>query len=102
MSIEQAVLAIRKLSDDDLQESLRGVLGSSRKLIALLLAHLGEVEERRVHLIAGHESMFTYCTRRLGMSEDDACRRIDVARLARRFLALLEPPRADGCGSGAR
>ena len=38
MSIEQQVLKIRKLSDDDLQESLRAVLGSSRTLIALLLA----------------------------------------------------------------
>ena len=35
--------------------------------------------------------MFTYCTRRLGMSEDEACRRIDVAPLARLFPAMLEP-----------
>ncbi|HWO14487.1 MAG TPA: hypothetical protein VNN80_33510, partial [Polyangiaceae bacterium] len=47
-------------------------------------------EERRLHLLAGYGSMFAYCTARLGMSEDEACRRIDVARLARRFPLLLE------------
>jgi len=91
MGIAEQALRIRTLSDDELQASLRSVLGSSRKLVALLLAHLGEVEERGLHLLAAHESMFTYCTRRLGMSEDEACRRIDVARLARRFPALLDP-----------
>ncbi|MEO8185566.1 MAG: hypothetical protein ABI895_42710 [Deltaproteobacteria bacterium] len=33
--------------------------------------------------------MFTYCVARLGMSEDEACRRIELARLARKFPALL-------------
>jgi len=34
--------------------------------------------------------MFAYCTVRLGMSEDEACRRIAVAQLARRFPVLHE------------
>ena len=33
--------------------------------------------------------MFSYCVARLGMSEDEACRRIELARLARRFPALF-------------
>jgi len=33
--------------------------------------------------------MFTYCVARLGMSEDEACRRIELARLARKFPALF-------------
>jgi hypothetical protein len=33
--------------------------------------------------------MFDYCVKRLGLSEDEACRRIDVARLARRCPALF-------------
>lgn len=32
--------------------------------------------------------MFDYCVNRLGLSEDEACRRIDAARLARRFPTL--------------
>jgi hypothetical protein len=57
--------------------------------MAEVLAHLGEVEERRLHLLAGYGSMFAYCVSRLGMSEDEACRRIDVARLARRHPSLF-------------
>lgn len=64
-------------------------MSSSRRATAELVAHLGEVEERRLHLEAACSSMFDYCVRRLGLSEDEACRRIEVARLARRFPALF-------------
>ena len=33
--------------------------------------------------------MFSYCVQRLGMSEDEACRRIELARLARKFPLLF-------------
>jgi hypothetical protein len=33
--------------------------------------------------------MFSYCVAHLGMSEDEACRRIELARLARKFPALF-------------
>src|SRR5687768_15350195 len=72
------------LSDAELLEELSRVMGRGRRALAELLAHLCEVEDRRLHLDAGYSSMFTYCTVRLGLSEDEAYRRIDVARLARR------------------
>ncbi len=58
-------------------------------MLARLLTHLVEVEERRLHLEAACPSMFQFCVHKLGMSEDEACRRIHVARLARRFPDLL-------------
>ena len=70
---------MRGLSDEELLAGLRGVLGSSRRLAALVVAHLGEVEERRLHWLAGHGSLFAYCKDGLGMSEDEAYRRISVA-----------------------
>jgi hypothetical protein len=54
-----------------------------------MLAHLVEVEERRLHLEAACPSMLQFCVRRLGMSEDEACRRIHTARLVHRFPDLL-------------
>ena len=81
---------MRRLSDGDVLQGLTGALRASRGATAAVLAFLGEVEERRLHLLAGQESMFAYCLFRVGMSEDEACRRIDVARLARRFPSLLE------------
>jgi len=90
MDLGHRLLRIRELSDEALLEGLGHVLGANRQLVALVVAHLGEVEERRLHLIRGHGTLFAYCTGRLGMSEDEAWRRIEVARLARRFPILLE------------
>ena len=80
---------LEHLSDAQLLENLSGVLRTQRGALAELVAHLGEVEDRRLHLEAAYGSMFTYCVARLGMSEDEACRRIELARLARRFPALF-------------
>jgi 5-methylcytosine-specific restriction endonuclease McrA len=80
---------LEHLSNAQLLQSLGGVLRRQRCALAEVVAHLGEVEERRLHLEAAHSSMFAYCVAHLGMSEDEACRRIDLARLARRFPALF-------------
>ena len=82
-------MKLTDLSDAQLLESLKTVCGQGRVVLARLLAHLIEVEERRLHLEAACPSMFQFCVRRLGMSEDEACRRIHAARLARRFPDLL-------------
>src|SRR6185436_14264614 len=80
---------LEHLSDAQPLESLGGVLRRQHRALAEVIAHLGEVEERRLHLEAACGSMFTYCVARLGMSEDEACRRIELARLARKFPPLF-------------
>src|SRR5258708_29273245 len=82
-------MKLADLSDVHLLESLKSLVGQERAALACLLAHLVEVEERRLHLEAACPSMFQFCVQRLGMSEDEACRRIHAARLARRFPDLL-------------
>ena len=72
------------LSDPALLDGLNRIVGRGRRALAELIAHLCEVENRRLHLDAGYPSMFAYCVARLGLGEDEASRRIDVARLARR------------------
>jgi 5-methylcytosine-specific restriction endonuclease McrA len=57
--------------------------------MANVIAFLGEVEERRLHLEAAHSSMFSFCQRRLGLSEGETFRRLRAARLTRRFPCLL-------------
>src|SRR5688572_15759068 len=73
---------LNHLTDQQLLAGLQGVLRAKRRALAELVAHLSEVEERRLHLRAAHSSLFSYCVKRLGMTEDEACRRIEVARLA--------------------
>jgi hypothetical protein len=82
-------MKLTDLSDAQLLDSLNTVSAHSRVLLARLLAHLGEVEERRLHLEAAFPSMLDFCMGRLGMSEGEACRRITAARAARRFPDLL-------------
>jgi hypothetical protein len=82
-------MKLTDFSDVQLMESLKSLVGHGRAVLARLLAHLVEVEERRLHLEAACPSMFQFCVQRLAMSEDEACRRIHAARLARRFPDLL-------------
>jgi hypothetical protein len=77
------------LSDAQLRDGLKTLCSQGRVVLARLLAHLVEVEERRLHLEAACPSMLQFCVHRLGMSEDEACRRIQAARLVRRFPELL-------------
>lgn len=81
---------VTHLSDPELLSHLHSLAGQARVVLARLLATLGEVEERRLHLAAACSSLFQYCVERLGMSEGEAFRRITAARLARRFPILLE------------
>jgi 5-methylcytosine-specific restriction endonuclease McrA len=78
-------MAPREHTDTELLSETRRLLGAERKLIATLVAFLAEIEERRLHLVSGFASMFAFCTRGLGMSENEAFRRIAAARIGRRF-----------------
>jgi hypothetical protein len=72
-------------SDEDLLSDVAKLIGSQRELTAKLAAHLAEIEDRRLHLLAGFSSMFRFCVDRLQMGEGEAFRRILAARLGRRF-----------------
>jgi hypothetical protein len=73
------------MSDREVVERLQDLLREERRLTAAVLLHLAEVEARELHLRAACSSMYAYCTRVLGMSEDQAFKRIRAARVARRF-----------------
>ena len=76
---------LERMSDREVVERLGELLREERRLTAAVLMHLGEVEARGLYLPAACPSMFVYCTRVLGMSEDQAFKRIRAARAARRF-----------------
>src|SRR5262245_56210261 len=82
-------MKLADLSNEELLSGLSAFVGDERRLLARLIAYLGEVEERRLHLEAAYPSLFEYCIRRLGMSDGEAFRRITAARLARQFPTIL-------------
>jgi hypothetical protein len=76
---------LEMMSDREVVERLEELVREERRLTAAVLAHLGEVEARRLYLPAACSSMHVYCMRVLGMSEDQAFKRIRAARAMRRF-----------------
>src|SRR6185436_6843819 len=83
----QAFWELGNIGDKQLLGNAQRLVGLDRRVSARLLAHLSEVEERRLHLLRAHASMFEYAMS-LGMSEDEAGRRVCAARVAKRFPAV--------------
>ena len=81
---------LHALSDDDLLARLSRLAGQSRHVTADLVAHIGEVDRRRLFAREATSSMFGYCTEVLHLSEYAAYLRIAVARAARTHPVLLE------------
>ncbi len=84
----QAALAL--VADAELLRRLVDLVAQSRRVEADIVAHIGEVDARRLFARQAFPSMFAYCTEGLRLSEAEAYRRITVARAARRFPMLLE------------
>src|SRR5690349_9835709 len=78
------------VSDGEVVARLKVLVARERGVTAAVLAHLGEVEARRLFLPAACSSMHGYCMQVLGMSEEEAFKRLRVARVARRFPVVLE------------
>jgi hypothetical protein len=60
-------------------------------ITAVVLAHIGEVDARRLYLPLAYRTMHEYCLHELHLSEDAAYKRIQAARTARRFPAIFPP-----------
>src|SRR3970040_1740556 len=82
--------AVVQLSDTELIAQVRHLAEREREATASLIAHLAELDERRLYLAEGCSSLFTYCTQILHLSEHAAYGRIEAARAVRRFPVLLE------------
>jgi len=78
------------LGNSELLAGLSTLVRQSDLLTGRLLAHLVEIEERKLHLELGFSSLFAYCVEGLGMSEGTAGRRLTAARVCRRFPEVFE------------
>ena len=91
------------LSDDELIVRVSEVLKQSRRVEAVLVSHIAEVDARRLYAREASPSMFRFCTDVLFLSEAEAYRRINAARLSRKYpllLTMLEDGRLHLCGIG--
>ncbi|HEY5907841.1 MAG TPA: hypothetical protein VIZ31_07335, partial [Vicinamibacteria bacterium] len=80
---------LESISDDELLRRLAELLRHSRRVEADLVAHIAEVDERRLYAREASTSMFAYCTEVLHLSEAEAYLRIAAARASREHPMLL-------------
>jgi hypothetical protein len=80
---------LNHFSDAELQGNLKELLRAAGRTEATVVAHLAEVDARRLHL-RGAPSLFQYCLVELGFSESEAWYRICAARAGRRFPLVFE------------
>jgi 5-methylcytosine-specific restriction endonuclease McrA len=83
-------LCLESMPDERVLERVAVLVGRANEITAELLAYLGEVDVRGLHLGQACSSLFAFCVERLGMSESAAGKRITAARVARRFPVVLE------------
>jgi 5-methylcytosine-specific restriction endonuclease McrA len=77
------------LSDFELLAEVKRLTAIERQATSHLIAALGELDARRLYLGEGCSSLFSYCTRVLHLSEHAAYLRIEAARAARKWPAIL-------------
>jgi hypothetical protein len=82
------------LSSQQLLAQMHALVRKGNAVEAEMLAHLGEVDARRLYLEEGCSSMFGYCLRVLRFPEAVAYKRIQAARAAPSHPALLEAVRS--------
>ncbi len=83
-------MKITHLSDSEVLSSTVALIGERHRLTAALVAHLAEIDERRLHLRESYSSLYDFCTNKLGMNPGPAYRHINGARLAQHFPVVLE------------
>ena len=81
--------ALEFVPDDELLRRLAELLRESRHTEADLVAHIGEVDARRLYAREASPSMFAYCTEVLHLSEAEAYLRIAAARASREHPMIL-------------
>ena len=77
------------MNDEALLRELETLVRAGRKVEARIVEHIAEVDRRRLFLSRGYSSMFTYCTQALHLSESVAYKRIQAARVSRKYPPVL-------------
>jgi hypothetical protein len=81
-------------SNQELTTALMRLAHDEREATVALIVHLAEFDARRLYEPAGFPSLFRYCRAVLRLSEDAVYNRIQSARAARRFPAIIDMLRA--------
>ena len=87
--MQEELKSLARLTDDELLVRLSNVLKDSRRVESVLVAHIAEVDARRLFAREASSSMFQYCVDVLHLSKAEAYHRIAAARASRKHPVLL-------------
>jgi hypothetical protein len=87
---ENFLAVAARLSDEALLARVQVLARQSRQVTVELLAHLAELDRRKLYRGQGTGKLFAYCTEVLCLSEAAAFNRIKAARAARKFPVILD------------
>jgi hypothetical protein len=87
--MKSTIQSFAHLSDEELLATVKRLATTECRATAALVRSLMELDTRRLYLGEGYSSLFTYCTQALHLAEGAAYNRIEAARAARRFPAVL-------------
>jgi hypothetical protein len=86
--------ALNLISNPELLALMPRLVRAERDCMADVIEHLVEIKRRELFLKEACPSLRSYCIERLGYSDDEAGRRVRVARLANRFPLVIDELRA--------
>ena len=81
--------SLTHVRDEVLLRNTQTLIAEERGTMAFVLAHLAEIDARKLYAPLGYPSMFAYCVEELRFSEDSAKKRIQAARIARQYPILF-------------
>ena len=82
--------SLASLTNQQVLTRVTMLAAGERQTTAALIGALAELDARRLYLGEGFSSLFTYCTQALHLSEHAAYNRIEAARIARKWPAILQ------------
>ncbi|MBI3017837.1 MAG: HNH endonuclease [Deltaproteobacteria bacterium] len=80
---------ISKLKDKELVEKFGVLVREEKEATASVVAHLSEIDRRKLYALEGYSSLFNYCVEKYHYSESAAYRRIQAARIYPKFPEIL-------------
>ncbi|MEQ9536797.1 MAG: hypothetical protein RIU46_08635, partial [Deltaproteobacteria bacterium] len=78
------------MTQSDLLSGLREALRAELNSGVQALRFMAEIERRKLYVERGFSSLFRLCVEGLGLTEDQACRRVAVVRAARRVPEVFQ------------
>ena len=92
MTIEE----LKNLNDEQLIAGTARLITLQNQCITRQVVFIMEIDRRRLHWRAGHANLATFLVEKFALTEDQAYKRIRVARAVAFYPQLLEPLRRKG------